>query len=97
MKTAAGSATPKGSSSAVVSAIAPATCRPPPSRTSRLIRASRSSENSMPMVNSSRMTPTSAIASTASRSVTRPNTLGPMSAPARRNPVIGTIRSRTNR
>ena len=49
----------------------------------------------MPMVNSSRMTPTSAAACTASSFATSPSWDGPISTPAIRNPTIGTTRART--
>jgi len=88
-------ATPAAASNAAVSATAPATCRPPPSSTSRRIRLSRWSENSMPMVNSSSITPISAAASMTPCSVTRARAFGPMTTPASRNPTIGTIRRRT--
>src|SRR5213079_1808411 len=54
------------------------TCAPPPATTCRPISRSRLKENSMPMVKSSRMTPTSARLSTWCTSDTRPSALGPV-------------------
>jgi hypothetical protein len=59
------------------------------------MRLSRSIENSMPIVNSSRMTPTSAAASTVCWSAMSPSWWGPITTPASRNPTIGTTRART--
>ena len=51
----------------------------------------------MPMVNSSRITPISAAASTASVEDTRPSWAGPIKTPASRKPTIGSTRTRTLR
>ena len=86
---------PASTSTPVVRPTAPATCSEPPSSTRRRIAISREIENSMPIVNGSRMTPTSAAASMISRSRTTPRAMGPISTPASRKPTIGTMRSRT--
>ena len=77
--------------------VASTTWDPPPKTTQRHTRARRSRENSMPIVNSSRITPISAAASTASVEDTRPSWAGPMSTPASRKPTIGSTRTRTLR
>ncbi len=51
--------------------------------------------NSMPMVNSSRTTPMSADWFTRSRSSMRASPFGPMTAPLRRKPMMGTVPIRT--
>ena len=61
-------------------------CADPAARTWRPISLSRLSENSMPIVNSSRMTPTSARLSTRWGSETRPRALGPSRMPATMKP-----------
>ncbi len=47
----------------------------------------------MPMVNSSKITPISAAACTASPLATRPSCAGPINTPAARKPTIGTTRT----
>src|SRR2546428_611554 len=62
------------------------TWAPPPATTCRPISRSRLRENSMPMVKSNRMTPTSARLSTWCASETKPSALGPSKTPATMNP-----------
>lgn len=49
------------------------------------------------MMNSKKMTPISAAASTVSISLTSPSWFGPITTPATRNPAMGTILARTDR
>ena len=56
--------TPKASKIPIVASAVRPTCMPPPPKISFLIRASFSRLNSMPMVKSSKITPTCAVAST---------------------------------
>lgn len=97
MNTAARHGTPKAMRVPVTTITVRATCRVPPTRIKVFSRASRSRENSMPMVNSSSITPISAAASTTSRALIRPRALGPISPPASRNPTIGTTRTRAEK
>jgi hypothetical protein len=91
VKRAACHATPSAMATPAVTAVASATCSPPPPKITRWIRANCPRENWIPMVNRSRMTPISAAASTTTGSLTIPNPPGPMTIPARRNPTMGTI------
>ena len=86
--------TPNSSSRSRVPSEASTTWRPPPAKIAVFISASRSRLNSMPMVKSRSITPSSAVASTTARSCTRPSALGPMTTPATRKPTIGTSPSR---
>ncbi len=97
VKIAVGASTPPAIASPAVRAVASTTWSPPPPRISRRMRPSRSRENSMPIVNSRRMTPTSAATSTTSWLSTRPSWAGPIATPASRKPTIGTTRSRDDR
>ena len=81
--------TPKTARSAIVPSVASTTCRPPPAKIACFISASLPRLNSMPMVKSRNITPTSAVASTSAGSCTRPSACGPMTTPATRNPTIG--------
>ena len=71
-------ATPSNSKTATTRAVVSPTCRPPPRKIARQRRTRRSRLNSIPIVNRSRITPTSAAASTISRSVITPRALGPI-------------------
>ena len=65
--------TPKAMSSSATAATVPSTCAVPATKISREIRASFSSENSMPIVNNSSTTPTSASWWISSSSATTPS------------------------
>ena len=78
---------PKNTVTTTATSVVNPTCRVPPMATSLAMRLSRSSENSRPMVNSNKMTPISAIDSTACMSPTRARPDGPMTAPASMKPA----------
>ncbi len=94
VNTAGAAGTPNAIASPATRPVVSTTCSPPPITISRRIWFSRSSENSSPIVNSSRITPISATRSTTSGSATRPSWCGPTTTPASRNPTIGTTRIR---
>ena len=74
------------SPTASVARIVKPICEKPPTRIWRPISLSRLSENSMPIVNSRRITPTSASPSTSCGSDTSPSALGPSRIPATMKP-----------
>lgn len=89
--------TPRALRAAVVAATVRVTCRPPPRKIRRAMRVRRSRLNSMPMVNSSSITPISDAALMRAGSRITPSAPGPASTPASRNPMIGMRRSRKDR
>ena len=94
VNTAGPTPTPNRTSPPVTAPIVSATWSPPPRKIGRASRAIWASENSTPMENRSRITPTSASWATRSTSRTSPRASGPITAPASRNPAIGTSRTR---
>ena len=90
VKSAARHSTPSAASAPSTPRLASDTCSPPPPKMSVLMRHSFSRLNSMPIVNSSRMTPISAASLTSAGSSTSRNACGPMTTPAMRKPTIGT-------
>jgi len=89
--------TPNSMQMPITLSTASPTCSAPPTAIQVRSAASRSRENSIPMMNSKKMTPTSAAASTVSISLTSPSWFGPITTPATRNPMMGTILARTDR
>jgi len=72
--------------------IVSSTCAPPPRKTCFFSRESSARDSSMPMVNSSSTTPTSAMISTSCTALTSPKPCGPASTPVSRNPTMaGTL------
>src|SRR5688572_22555047 len=93
---ATGSRRPNALAAAVVAPSVSETWSAPPVRRKVRTRDSSSTENSMPTVNRSRMTPISASASTCSTPSMSPNPNGPQSSPVTRNPTMGGSRARWN-
>ena len=88
------SVVPAARASTATASTVSATCSVPPRKTARRMRARLCIENSSPMVNMSRITPSSATWSTLVGIFTSPSAYGPASIPVTKNPMMEGSRSR---
>ena len=96
VNTAVRHSTPNATTIAVTIPVVSPTWLAPPIRNTEASCRTRSRLNSMPRVNSRSITPMSADWFTKSMSLMMPIPLGPMTAPAARNPTIGTTPMRAD-